>query len=195
MSATTTQDRVTNPVGESTVKAVSPEREAAFEATFERHYPRVYGVALRVTGSPEDAEEIALDVFLKLSGNAIREADESSIGGWLYRTTLNASFNAVRARRRRLSWFRKLALVQRAESATEDSPTVAVERDDDAQRVRRALALLPGKQRNALVLRSHGFQYSEIAATLDIAPSSVGTTLARGEKALRRQLQDEVGDL
>lgn len=174
--------------------AVSPEHGTTFDATFDRHYARVYNLALRVTGSPEDAEEVALDVFLRLSQDAIRDTDDSSIGGWLYRSTLNASFNVVRARRRRRGWLRRLAVLQRSESAVSNSPAAAVEQNEDIQRVRRALAELPEKQRNTLVLRSHGFRYNEIAETLGIPPSSVGTTLARGEKALRQKLHDEVGE-
>lgn len=168
--------------------------DVSFDEIFEQHYPRVYAVALRVTGSPEDAEEIALDVFVRLYRQPADRWDEDRLGGWLYRTALNASFNAVRSRRRRLDWLRKLANLQWAEPPAATGPAEQVERREEIERVRKGLSRLPEKQRNALVLRSHGFRYAEIAATLDIATSSVGTTLARGERALRRQLEDEVRD-
>jgi len=174
------------------LEAVKLGDGAAFETLFERHYARVYAVALRVVGSPEDAEEIAHDVFLRLYQRPLEKVVDGALAGWLYRTALNAAFNSVRSRNRRRGWLRRVAMFQRAESQAEASPATVVERNEDIERVRRGLSKLPERQRNALVLRSHGLQYNEIAATLGISPSSVGTILARGERALRRQLENEV---
>ena len=60
----------------------------------------------------------------------------------------------------------------------------AVER----RRVRAALARLPRKQAVALVLRHSGLSYAEVAAALDLSPTSVGTTVRRAEAALRKEL-------
>lgn len=165
---------------------------AAFETLFERYYHRVYAVSLRILGSPEDAEELTLDVFLKLYQRPVEHLDEGALGGWLYRTAMNAAFNSLRSRKRRMGWLRRVAILQRGEPMSAESPPEVVERRGDISTVRRALAQLPQKQRNALVLRSHGFAYREIAEALEISESSVGTTLARGERALRRQLENEV---
>jgi RNA polymerase sigma-70 factor (ECF subfamily) len=58
------------------------------------------------------------------------------------------------------------------------------ERDD----MRAALARLPRKQAVALVLRHSGLSYADVAAALDLAPGSVGTTVRRAESALRTEL-------
>ncbi len=174
------------------LEAVRQGDDIAFEALFTRYYPRVYGVLLRVVRTPEDAEEIAHDVFMRLYERPLEKVTDGALAGWLYRSALNAGFNAVRSRKRRLNWLRRAAIFQQAETTTESSPASAIERREEIERVRHALTQIPEKQRNALVLRSHGLQYSEIAAALNISPSSVGTTLARGERALRRQLEIEV---
>lgn len=166
--------------------------DLAFEALFERYYSKVYSVAYRVLGSPEDAEELALDVFMKLHQRPLDDVDDGALGGWLYRSTLNASFNALRSRRRRFQWLKRVAILQRSDPVGGDDPSAMIEKADDAQIVRNVLQRLPEKQRNALVLRSQGFQYREIAEVLEIAESSVGTTLARGERKLREHLESEV---
>jgi RNA polymerase sigma factor (sigma-70 family) len=59
---------------------------------------------------------------------------------------------------------------------------------EERSRVRAALARLPRRQAAALVLRHSGLSYAEVAAALDMSPSSVGTTVRRAESALRREL-------
>jgi RNA polymerase sigma-70 factor (ECF subfamily) len=59
---------------------------------------------------------------------------------------------------------------------------------EERSRVRAALARLPRKQAAALVLRHSGLSYAEVAAALDMSPSSVGTTVRRAESALHREL-------
>lgn len=173
------------------LEAVRQGDDTAFEELFTRYYPRVYGVLLRVVRTPEDAEEVAHDVFMRLYERPLENVTDGALAGWLYRSALNAGFNALRSRRRRTDWLRKAAIFQRAEPAAVDAPDAIVERNEEIESVRQALTLIPEKQRNALILRSHGLQYNEIAAALDMSPASVGTTLARGERALRRQLENE----
>lgn len=180
------------PADGALLEAAKLGDSTAFEALFERYYPQVYAVSLRVVGSPEDAEEIALDVFLKLYERPLDHVEDGALGGWLYRTALNAAFNSIRSRKRRLGWLRRAATLHRAEPASSENPSDVAVRQGEIEEVRRGLARLPEKQRNALVLRSHGFKYAEIASALAIAPSSVGTTIARAELALRRQLENEV---
>ena len=59
---------------------------------------------------------------------------------------------------------------------------------EERSRVRSALARLPRKQAVALVLRHSGLSYAEVAAALDLSPTSVGTTVRRAEAALRKEL-------
>jgi RNA polymerase sigma-70 factor, ECF subfamily len=174
------------------LEALKDGDNAAFEELFERYYPQVYSVSLRVLGSPEDAEEVSLDVFMRLYERPVEKLADGALGGWLYRSTLNASFNSLRSRKRRLGWLRRATVLQKPEPTSIAGPSETLERNEQIEQVRRGLARIPEKQRNALVLRSHGFQYTEIATILSVAPSSVGTILARGERALRRQLENEV---
>jgi RNA polymerase sigma-70 factor, ECF subfamily len=181
------------PTDRTLLQGVREGDERAFEALFLRHYAGVYAVILRLTGDPGEAEEIAQDAFLKLYQRPLADSDESNLRGWLYRVATNAAFNAVRSRRRRRGWLQRIA--GRREIGVEghgDPAELAAERDE-ARRVREHLARLPERQRNALVLRSSGLSYAEVAAAIGVSPASVGTILARAERAFRASYGDGLG--
>src|SRR5689334_2714014 len=92
------------PADAALLRAVRLGDERAFEQLFVRHYQRVYGVALRLLGDPDEADELTQDVFVKLYRRPLSAADDANIVGWLYRVTTNEGFNALRARRRRRGW-------------------------------------------------------------------------------------------
>lgn len=192
MNAAAVTSQSTSRADDALLAAIRQGDALAFEEIFDRYFPKVYSVALRVLDSPEDAEELTLDVFMKLHQRPVEQSRDGALGGWLYRTTLNAAFNAARSRKRRGSWLNRFTVLQRGETNHGTNPADLAEQANEIATVRSALARLPEKQRNALVLRSHGFQYREIASILEMAETAVGTTLARGERALRRELEGEV---
>ncbi len=154
---------------------------ADLETVFRSAYPRVVGVAARVLGSRDEAEDVAQEVFLTFGRSSVPAGEAA---GWLSVAAAHTALNHLRTRRRRAS---------REEAAGDDGavcPDVAdaVVTLDERRRVRAALARLPHKQAVALVLRHSGLSYAEVAATLDLSPGSVGTTVRRAESALRKEL-------
>ncbi len=166
--------------------------ESAFEQLFLRHYPRVYRVAARIVGNREDAEEVALDAFNQLHRRTLDPALGDNVAGWLYRTATNTAFNTVRARNRRRSWLQRLVRREGRPGLAEDPADAAI-RSETAEQVRRALIGVPERQRDAIILRSAGLSYIEIADAIGVQPSSVGTLIARGERKLREIMTDESG--
>ncbi len=154
--------------------------EASFEALFHRHYGRVYGLLYRLVGSHAEAEELAQEVFLRLYRRPLRHGD--NVSGWLYRVATNLGYNALRGNKRR---------DQREEQIIAESSLVAPSAADAAERraeqasVREALSRLRPQQGQLLVLRQMGFSYKELAAALNVKSGSIGTLLARAEKAFR----------
>jgi RNA polymerase sigma-70 factor (ECF subfamily) len=176
------------------LRAMRRGDERAFEELFTRHYARVYGVALRISGDAPEAEELAQDVFLKLYRRPLSDTEDANVAGWLYRVATNDAFNAVRARRRRHGWLRRFVQREPAGTDANADPLNIVAGRDEARQVRTALARLPERQRNALVLRASGLSYAEVADALDIKPTSVGTLLARAEHALREAFLQHTGE-
>jgi RNA polymerase sigma-70 factor (ECF subfamily) len=145
--------------------------QAAFAALFRSHYGRVYQVLYRLVG--DEADDLAQEAFLRLYERWPRLSG-ADVGAWLYRVATRLGYNALRAARRRDQHRDALGHAQ--------------------QRVRRALGTLSGCQARLLALRSSGLSYREIAAALQVAPGSVGTLLARAERAFERAYRSLLGD-
>jgi RNA polymerase sigma factor (sigma-70 family) len=149
---------------------------------FRRDYQRVVGVASRVLGSRDQAEDVAQDVFLSFGRSSVPAGEAHR---WLSIAAAHTALNLLRAGRRRAS---------REETAVTADTTVvsdvaeAVVTLEERRTVRAALARLPRKQAVALVLRHSGLSYADVAAALDLSPGSVGTTVRRAEFALRKEL-------
>jgi RNA polymerase sigma-70 factor (ECF subfamily) len=160
--------------------APSAERNAAFEAAFNEHYQRVYGVLFRLLGDRAEAEDLTLETFWRLWQRAPRTAE--NVAGWLYRVAMRLGYNTLRAGRRRARYELEAGVAALEVSAPPD-PAEAAERALLRERVRMALAELPERDARLLVLRSAGLSYKELAAAIGVAPGSVGTLLARASEA------------
>ncbi|WP_231486479.1 sigma-70 family RNA polymerase sigma factor [Candidatus Blastococcus massiliensis] len=152
------------------------------DAVFRRDYQRVVGVAARVLGSRDSAEDVAQEVFLAFNRSAVPAGEAA---GWLSVAAAHTALNLLRSGRRR-SAREEIA----AAAGPPEAPDVAddVVTLDERRTVRAALARLPRKQAVALVLRHSGLSYADVAAALDMSPGSVGTTVRRAESALRKEL-------
>jgi RNA polymerase sigma factor (sigma-70 family) len=162
-----------------------PPREAVrrdLDGIFRRDYLLVVGVAARVLGSQDQAEDVAQEVFLSFGRTGV---PASEARGWLSVAAAHTALNLLRSGRRRAS--------REETAAAPDDPLVgdvaeAVVTREERSLVRAALARLPRKQAVALVLRHSGLSYADVAAALDMSPGSVGTTVRRAELALRKEL-------
>ena len=177
-AATGWDERKRVPVRRTTPDAV----RADLDEVFRRDYPLVVGVAARVLGSRDAAEDVAQDVFLSFSRSAV-PADEAR--GWLSVAAAHTALNALRSTRRRAAREETAAAVGPAVVPDVAETVVVLE---ERRRVREALARLPHKQAVALVLRHSGLSYAEVAAALDLSPGSVGTTVRRAESTLREEM-------
>jgi RNA polymerase sigma-70 factor, ECF subfamily len=161
---------------------------SAFERLFERHYAAVYRALFGLLGTREAAEDVAQETFLTLYHTPPRLEAGAALVAWLCRVALNRGRNAMRGERR------ASARAERLSTPTpQDGPEELAARREDRRHVREALARLPEKQATLLLLRHAGLSYAEVAQALDIAPGSVGTLLARAEKAFVASY-DHVGD-
>jgi RNA polymerase sigma factor (sigma-70 family) len=155
---------------------------ADLEEVFRRDYQRVVGVAARVLGSRDQAEDVAQEVFLSFGRSSVPAADAR---GWLCIAAGHIALNQIRSGRRRASREENAAASDGAVASDVAEAVVGLE---ERRRVRAGLARLPRKQAMALVLRHSGLSYADIAAALDWSPGSVGTMVRRAEAALRKEL-------
>ena len=162
--------------------------ESSFEILFYRHYDRIYGLLFRLLGNRTEAEDVTQEVFLKLYRRPLRGRREHNVGGWLYRVATNMGYNHLRSTKRR--WGRNTHLVPDVTDATV-GPADKVIQEETKAMVRTALARLPQRQTQLLLLRQMGLSYAELAIACDVAPGSVGTLLSRASQAFREAYEEE----
>jgi RNA polymerase sigma-70 factor (ECF subfamily) len=157
---------------------------AAFERLFLRHYGQVYRVLYNLVGGREQAEDLVQETFLALYHRPPALESGATLIAWLCRVALNRGYNMLRGERREQARAERLA-----EPPAQLDPQAELLRAEERGRVREALARLPERQSQLLLLRHAGLAYAEIAAIVDVAPGSVGTLLARAERAFMAEYQ------
>lgn len=167
------------------------DAENRFEAVFQRHYPRIVAMLARLMGDGAHAEEIAADVFCKLSRRPPLLAGD--LTAWIYRVATNAGLDALRSNSRRRRREAE-AGIERLRCARVEGALDEMLRAERCGRVRTVLAGLKPRDTQLLLLRAEGLSYRELAQTLGIHPGSVGTLLARAESAFERQYRARYGD-
>jgi RNA polymerase sigma-70 factor, ECF subfamily len=151
----------------------------SFEGLMRAHERRVLRVAWRMLGSLEDAQDTAQEVFLKFQRHH-RRLDSLTIEAWLYRTTMNACYDALRKRRP-------------AEALTVEPavpPAIDLDRDERRRLVTEGLKTLPERERAAVVLREiEGLSTAEVAAALGTTEVTVRSQVSMGKARLKRWLE------
>jgi len=160
------------------VEACLAGRPGAFDIIVERHRRTVYHLCYRFVGNHEDASDLSQDVFLRAYRGLGRFRGGSALSTWLYRIGVNLCLNRVS---RKTSPTEAIDERQHIDTRSESAPD-RVLREERGVQVRRAIALLPPKQRATLILRMyHELSHEEIAAVLG---SSVGAVKANFFHAL-----------
>lgn len=158
------------------------DRAAARELAA-RHLSRVLGFATRLLGDRAEAEDVAQEAMLRLWRIAPDwRPGEAKVSTWLYRVVTNLCTDRLRLRTRR----RAVGLEDAPDIADDAQSVVAVmEERDRMAALNEALATLPDRQRQAVVLRHiEGLSNPDIAQIMEIGVEAVESLTARGKRAL-----------
>lgn len=154
-----------------------------FDTLFSQHWDRICEVLYRLVGDWQEAEDLALETFMRLHQRPPKRND--SISGWLYRVATNLGFNALRARKRRRRYEERAGkIVLKGDQSS--NPELAFERKQKREDVRMTLANMKPRSAKLLILRHSGLTYAEIAAAIEVSVTSVGTLLARAESEFEK---------
>jgi RNA polymerase sigma-70 factor (ECF subfamily) len=162
--------------------------QGAFEALVQRYRKRIFALALHITGSASEADDITQDVFLKAYRVLPAFEGRSEFFTWVYRMTVNRSLNVRRDRARRGENTLddpRLELAVAVDSRS--NPGKVTELRQMYARLLRALDGLPVDMRTTVILVSlQGMSHGEVAVVQNV---SEGTIAWRMHEA-RRRLHD-----
>jgi RNA polymerase sigma-70 factor (ECF subfamily) len=167
------------------------DREA-LAPLMERHYSRLYRIALSYLRHGDDALDVVQEAFVKVFQQAGRwDGSGDDAGPWLARITVNLSIDRWRRNRRRGETFTPMGEGDhdRSLAGREVAPDRLVQGREAGERVRAALDSLPEKQRAIVVLRHfHDLSLEEIAQTLGLSLGTVKSSLHRALLRMRTGL-------
>jgi len=165
----------------------------AFETLIQSHQKRVYNIALRMTGNPEDAQELAQDAIVRAFTSIGKFRGDSSFSTWLYRITINVCTDFLRKRRKTT-----VISMEQGPVSNENNQGIQIEEeapgpDELAEKkqlkelVREAIDLLSDEHKQVLILRDiMDMSYKEIANTLNVNEGTIKSRLNRARAGLKK---------
>jgi RNA polymerase sigma-70 factor (ECF subfamily) len=160
---------------------------------------RVYSHCHYLAGNPEDAQDLAQDVFVQGFKGIRSFRNDADFGTWLHRIAVNQWINFCRRNKKVLTFSLDEPLpvhegeVSRELAASEESPLEKVERSEFNAMVGTALNSLLPEFRIVLILREiEGYNYDEIASMLECSLGTVKSRINRGRKALKKELEKQL---
>jgi RNA polymerase sigma-70 factor (ECF subfamily) len=169
------------------LRQISAGNEQAFQVLFETYHPRLYHYISGIVKSSEVAEEIVMDVFLKIwLGRQIVENIEN-VDAFLFRVAFNKSIDFLRS----ASSNRKLADIvwDNIQLASAQNPEARLMQKEYDEILREAINLLSPKRRMLYRMsREEGLTHAEIAEKLSIAPSTIANQIVHAQKFIKSYL-------
>jgi RNA polymerase sigma-70 factor (ECF subfamily) len=170
----------------STISNISSaETSASFEGLFYEYWAPIYRLLLRLVIDPAEAEDLALETFFRLYQQHPRPEKEFNTRGWLHRVATNLGLHSIRSFKRREQYemhVGKEALIE----ANDDQPQKILAEKEDRYYVRMALGQMNSRQAEILIMRYSGMAYKDIAAALNLSPTSIGPLLLRAEREFEK---------
>jgi len=155
--------------------------QRAFEQLYRRYVGKVYGLCLRMTGNPAEAEDCAQDAFIQAWTRLADFRGDSSFGTWMHRVAVNAVLGRMRKSRREQDRIRAVA------EGMDEPPSIG---DSGGLRdLEQAMNELPSGARHVFVLTAvYGYSHEEAGAMLGIAVGTSKAQLHRAKRLLAQQL-------
>ncbi|MBV9959944.1 MAG: sigma-70 family RNA polymerase sigma factor [Acidobacteria bacterium] len=184
----TENEKVQQPVNELVSRAAKGDM-AAFEEIHRRYRRFVYAAALRMTGNPADAEDLAQESFIVLMQKIGSFRGEAAFTTWLYRLTVNQVLMYLRRRKCRPE--DQTSDGNMPEYRSGGAGTVNSSAVLDRLAIERAVGALPPGYRSAFILYDvEGYQHKEIARIMGCEIGTAKSQLHRARAKLRRLLSN-----
>jgi RNA polymerase sigma factor (sigma-70 family) len=170
-------------MSEQTATATAKEI-IGFDEAFTLHHRTVFRTARSVVQDSGLAEDVTQEVFLRLYNNLDSIADAEMLRPWLIRVAINVARNTLRTKFRANT--RDENYVKEYEESSVFSIETTYEQREQLTEVNRALSKIKEPLRSCLILKQQGLSYKEIAESLSLNETSIGTFVARARKEFVR---------
>jgi RNA polymerase sigma factor (sigma-70 family) len=164
-------------------EAVSP---LSFDEAFTLHHRAVFRTARAVVRDSALAEDVTQEVFLRLYRNLQSTPGDDLLRAWLLRVTLNVARNTLRGQSRSMVRDHEYHKSTTENGFFAEAPETDYERRLAIEEARRALAKIKEPMRSCLLLKQQGLSYREIAHSLSLKETNIGSLVARGRKEFAR---------
>ena len=171
------------------------DQSSEFEVVMRENGPRIYTLAVSLTGNPAEGQDLTQETFIKAFKHYGEFRGESQVSTWLYRICVNLWKDRLRARKRRARrGFFSFGVASTDPDTETPEPAMvepgvdrAMERSDERSGLQKALARLDSEDRAILLWKEvEGRPYDEIAQLLQIPMGTVKSRLARAREKLQR---------
>jgi RNA polymerase sigma-70 factor, ECF subfamily len=169
---------------------------AARDALLRECHATVYRWALVHTGDPDDADDVAQEVLVRLCARLHRYSGRSRFTTWLYQVTRNTAFELGRRIASGVRLAERLGRQVATEGRKADDPVERLHATQLGEAVMALFLELPVRQRQVFHLADlEGFTPAEIAEQLEMSPVTVRVHLFRARRALRARILERHPEL
>jgi RNA polymerase sigma-70 factor (ECF subfamily) len=177
------------------IEQLKQGEEAAFKTIVTTWQDMVYNTALGILQNPEDAEDVAQEVFVQVYESIHSFKGESKFSTWLYRITITKSMDHIRRKKRK----KRFAGIQHLFNSDNEPvydppdfnhPGVSLDNKERAAILLKAVKNLPENQQIAFTLhKMEGLSYQEVSEVMKTTVSSVESLLHRAKNNLKKTLE------
>jgi RNA polymerase sigma-70 factor (ECF subfamily) len=161
---------------------------AAFEKLYRLHVDKVYGLCLRMTGNPSEAEDCTQEAFIQVWNKLEKFRGDSKFATWVHRVAVNSVLGRMRKSRREQDRIRAVSDIAPARESIGDSGGL--------QDMEVAINELPRGARHVFVLHAvYGYSHDETGNMLGIATGTSKAQLHRAKRLLAQQLKAANGEI
>lgn len=154
-----------------------------FKKIFMDYYDKILRQLIYMLDDWFIAEDVAQEVFIKLYQHP--PSGEEHLGAWLYQVAKNMALNRIRSDKSRMARENKAFALEGLPAFT------PFELKEELMYAREVLSRMEERDRAVLIMKHSGYSYDEIARTVGVKRTSVGTLIARAQKKFK-QMYEEV---
>ncbi len=166
-----------------------------FKSLVKEHQERVRNICFRFVKNPQDADDVAQDVFIQVYESLHHFREDAEVSTWIYRITVNKSLDFLRKQKRKKRFAQLTSILgfgddkDNVEIPAVGDPLKDLENKERKQVLDRAIDKLPDNQKAAITLsKTEGFSTKEIADIMNMSVSAVEALNHRARINLRKSL-------